>query len=240
MFSPDVYSWRSDPEKGGPSSALVDIGSHWCDLAQYIGDSNISAVCADLATAVPQRLRPDTAQESFATTRMKGTLVEVSAEDTGSVMLRFANGARGSFQVGQVHAGHKNDLWIEINGRTLSLRWRQEQQNELWIGRHDQPSQVLVKEPAALQPDVRRFSPLPAGHQEGWADSLLNVLREGYGWMRAGVHTPKPAAVASFEDGSQIHAVLDAILRSYSRGGTWQSVAEEVSDEPQKERLDPS
>ena len=29
------YSWRLDPEKGGASSALGDIGSHWCDLATY-------------------------------------------------------------------------------------------------------------------------------------------------------------------------------------------------------------
>src|SRR5215208_6980070 len=30
------YSWRLDPEKGGLSSALGDIGSHWCDLAQHL------------------------------------------------------------------------------------------------------------------------------------------------------------------------------------------------------------
>ena len=30
------YSWRLEPDKGGASSALGDIGSHWCDLAQHI------------------------------------------------------------------------------------------------------------------------------------------------------------------------------------------------------------
>ena len=33
MTDANVYSWRSDPTKNGVSSALADIGSHWCDLA---------------------------------------------------------------------------------------------------------------------------------------------------------------------------------------------------------------
>src|SRR6185295_6692616 len=28
------FSWRLEPEKGGQSSAIGDIGSHWCDLVQ--------------------------------------------------------------------------------------------------------------------------------------------------------------------------------------------------------------
>ena len=34
------YSWRLEPDRGGASSALGDIGSHWCDLAERDGSSH--------------------------------------------------------------------------------------------------------------------------------------------------------------------------------------------------------
>src|SRR4029078_10501737 len=36
------YSWRLEPEKGGASSALGDIGSHWCDLGQQLTGMRIT------------------------------------------------------------------------------------------------------------------------------------------------------------------------------------------------------
>ena len=35
---------------GGGSSALGDIGSHWCDMAEHVTGQRITSVCADLAT----------------------------------------------------------------------------------------------------------------------------------------------------------------------------------------------
>jgi predicted dehydrogenase len=52
------YSWRLDPEKGGASSALGDIGSHWCDLAQHLTGLRITHVLGDITTVIPQRKRP--------------------------------------------------------------------------------------------------------------------------------------------------------------------------------------
>src|ERR1700758_1606459 len=55
MNDPNVYSWRSDPAKGGLTSAVGDIGSHWCDLAEHVSGSKIVSVLADLTTVVPIR-----------------------------------------------------------------------------------------------------------------------------------------------------------------------------------------
>jgi predicted dehydrogenase len=30
------YNWRLDPERGGNTRAIADIGSHWCDTVQYV------------------------------------------------------------------------------------------------------------------------------------------------------------------------------------------------------------
>jgi predicted dehydrogenase len=51
------YSWRLEPEKGGVSSALGDIGSHWCDLAQHISGLRITHVLGDITTTIPKRHR---------------------------------------------------------------------------------------------------------------------------------------------------------------------------------------
>jgi predicted dehydrogenase len=50
-----TYSWRLDPKRGGASSALGDIGSHWCDLAEHVTGARIVAVLADLHTVVAER-----------------------------------------------------------------------------------------------------------------------------------------------------------------------------------------
>src|SRR5215510_7077899 len=60
------YSWRLDPEKGGPSSAIGDIGSHWCDLVQHVTGQRIVEVLADLTTVVGTRLKPPASTQAFA------------------------------------------------------------------------------------------------------------------------------------------------------------------------------
>ena len=72
----------------------------------------------------------------------------------------------GVFSVGQICAGHKNDLWFELNGAHASLRWRQEQQNELWIGRRDAANATLAKDPSLLGAGRARVR-APAGRPSG-------------------------------------------------------------------------
>ena len=109
-------------------------------------------------------------------------------------MLRFDNGARGSFSVAQICAGHKNDLILEVCGSKASLRWRQEHQNELWIGHRDKANEILQKDPGLIDPEVRGYAHLPGGHQESWADAFSNVMRDIYTLHRrrqeSGRHAP--------------------------------------------------
>jgi predicted dehydrogenase len=227
MSDPSVVSWRQDPARGGPSSALADIGSHWCDLAEHVCGARISAVLADCATVVPVRYAPAAPTQSSALVPdARSRRVEIHTEDLASVLLRFDNGAKGCFQVGQVLPGHKNDLQLEINGHSGSLQWRQERQNELWHGRHDAADALIHKDPALLRGDARRYAHLPAGHQEGWSDAFRNIIADAYQWIRdgAGPET-KPTPLPSFADGYRCQCVIDAILMSYAAGGAWQAVS---------------
>ena len=223
------YSWRLEPDKGGPSSALGDIGSHWCDLAQHVTGLRIQEVLAELTTVIPLRQKPARAREAFQAVSREDTLerVEMTLEDLASVIVRFDNGAKGAFSVGQVCAGHKNDLQLEVCGATGSIAWRQEHQNELQIGRRDESNRILLKDPSLLDEPARRYAQLPGGHQESWADAFCNVMRDIYSVIAAGSRAPseRPPAFATFEDGYRATCIVDAILASARLGGAWTKVS---------------
>lgn len=231
-----TYSWRLDPKLGGASSALGDIGSHWCDLAEHVTGARITAVLADLHTAVPVRQAPVASAKAFAnqTKSTQRRKITITSEDIASVLLRFDNGARGSLIVGQVLPGHKNDLRLEVNGRVASLAWQQEKPNELWIGHHAQANTLLARDPALLDASARSYAHLPAGHPEAWADAFRNLIADAYAWIRkGGKPETKPAALPSFADGYRNSLVIDAMLRSHAAGGVWQDV-EQHREPPQK------
>ncbi len=129
------FDWRVEASRGGPSRAMADIGSHWCDLACFLTSLEIVEVCADLATFIP--LRTDSATQRR---------VQVDTEDYASALLRFSNGARGCFTVSQVSAGQKTGLSIEVDCSEASVRWSRQQANSLWIGRRDKPAETISLE----------------------------------------------------------------------------------------------
>jgi predicted dehydrogenase len=236
LLNESDYSWRVEPEKGGPSAAVADIGSHWCDLAEHVGGVRISQVLGVMSTVIGRRRRPPVSREAFAdddkTIRydlddktVRYDLVDVRVEDLASVVLRFDNGAIGSLSVGQVCAGHKNDLVLEVCGAIGSIRWRQEDQNELWLGHRGRANEVLQKDPSLLDGSVRHYARLPGGHQEGWSDAFANVIRDIYEFIAAGKSPAdrRPPAFATFDDGYRAVRIVDAILES-ARTGAWTAV----------------
>jgi predicted dehydrogenase len=142
------------------------------------------------------------------------------------VLLRFSGGALGALTVGQVCAGHKNDLRLEMCGRTASLGWAQEAQNELRLGSRRRANAVLAKDPALVSPEAARYARLPGGHQEGWADAFLNVMRDIYETIANPDARAKggPSTMATFEDGYASACLVDAVLRSHRAGGVWTSL----------------
>ena len=222
------YSWRLEPDKGGESSAMGDIGSHWCDLAQHVSGLRITHVLADLTTVVPVRKKPLGSRNAFAKAGADDQVedVTIAVEDLCSVLVRFENGAKGAFSVGQINAGHKNDLVLEVNGSQASIRWHQEQQNELWIGHRSTGNMILQKDPSLMDPEVAGIAKLPGGHQEAWPDAFRNVLRAVYEHIVEGrPMQDRVPMFASFEDGWRANAVIDAVLASHRNGNVWTEVA---------------
>jgi predicted dehydrogenase len=207
LLSANAWNWRVDPNLGGATRTIADIGSHWMDLAQTVAGSRIVEVMADLHIAIPLRQSPS------------GT-VRVETEDFASVLLRFANGAHGSFSVSEISAGHKNQLRLELNGARGALAWNSEESERLWWGSHMEPAKLLQRNPAtALVPGT---SVLPAGHAEGWNDALHTTIAGYYAMLRGG---QPPAWLATWEDGWRAVALTEAIVASH-REGRWTTVPE--------------
>ena len=169
----------------------------------------ITHVLGDIATVVKKRRKPRGSREAFHEGDEEGELVDIRVEDLASVLVRFDNGARGCFSVGQVCGGHKNDLVLEVCGRKASLRWRQEDQNELWVGHRDKANEVLLKDPSLLDADARGYAHLPGGHQEAWADAFCNLMREIYSV------SPRDRPIPSSTDGRDVRGRLSC--QSYRR-----------------------
>ena len=42
LLRPDDDNWRVESDLGGASRAFADIGSHWCDLAEFVSGHRVT------------------------------------------------------------------------------------------------------------------------------------------------------------------------------------------------------
>jgi len=203
---------------------VADIGSHWLDMTSFVSGLQVQAVMADFQTFHPVRKKPRGPVQTFsgAGDGMEYEDVPIRTEDYASVLLRYENGARGACTISQVSAGRKNRLFFEINGSKASLAWNSERPNELWIGRRDKASEMLLKDPALLDPSVRDLASYPGGHNEGFPDTLKQLYRQVYAYLQRG-DLSAPADFPTFEDGHRSLLLGEAILRS-AQQGRWEEV----------------
>lgn len=221
MYDTD-YNWRLEPEYGGPTRALGDIGSHLFDLAQYVTGMRIKEVMADTSTVIPERYKQPEGKLTFQEgEKTNAELVSIKTEDYSSVLVKFENGARGVFTVSQVSPGSKNALELHLDGAAASGSWYQEEPFKLKVGYRGKPNEWVLRDPALVKKEASAFLHYPGGHEEGWPESLKNMMENFYSAVRDG--TSLSDSVASFKDGYQGMLLIDAIMRS-TRSGTWEKV----------------
>lgn len=218
LYYKSDFNWRLENNLGGNSRAIADIGSHWCDMVQFLTGSKIKRVFADLVTIHKTRIKPEKTVETFKGKEKKssaGKEVPIETEDAGSVLIQFENGAKGVFTVSQVSAGRKNHFWLEVDGSKKSFWWDQENPNELWIGYRDKPNEVLIKDPSLLSEEARKYASYPGGHPEGYPDGPKNLFASVYNYIREGKNPKKDKPdFPTFEDGHIENKIVDAILNS--------------------------
>ena len=221
LLNPKATSWRVDPKAGGPSRAFGDIGSHWCDLLEWVTGDRIARLVATISITIKQR--PASTAATMSAVESDAPLVDVQTEDSALILFRTASDIAGSAVISQLSAGRKNRLWMEVDGMHQSAAFDQELGEQLWIG-DDEGARVLVRDPNHGSAEQRRLSMLPAGHAQGYAQCFENYVADSYAAVdaRAG-HGQLPDGLPTFVDGARAAEICDAMLRSAS-SGEWVNV----------------
>lgn len=218
LLSPADGGWRVDASLGGPSRAFADIGSHWCDLAEWATGQRIIEVVAATETVLPRRAV--TTGQTFAPggPAAAAELREVTTEDLACLLFRTAENTLGTLTVSQVSPGRKNRLWIEIDGSQASAVFDQERPEGLWVGQRT-ASEDLARDAAVLAPDARRLSVLPPGHPQGFLDCFAALLGDVYRAAAGDGEFEYP----TFDDGLRVARIADTVLES-ARQRAWMKV----------------
>jgi predicted dehydrogenase len=217
------WNWRLDSKFNGPSRAMADIGSHWCDMAEHITGKRITTLCADLQTFHKTRKQPKGPVETFSGKFLKPedyTETPMDTEDFGGVIFRMGDRTRGAFTASQVSAGRKNRLNIEVFGTKCGVSWDQERPDELWIGNRNTNNQILLKDPSLLKDKARSYADLPGGHSEGYDDTFKQIFRRFYHSIEDPSATPE---YPQFADGLRQLTIVEAELTS-NRTRAWVDV----------------
>jgi len=218
-------NWRVDAALGGASRAFADIGSHWCDLAEFITGQRIARLSARTLTAVPERVHAEHTA-AFARGNGGGERRAVDTEDAAVVQFETDGGAVGSTVISQISPGRKNRLWIEVDGANEAVAFSQEEPETLWSGRRSGAT-LVPRDIAGMSADATRLSFLPAGHPQGYADCFDLFVAEAHALARG---EAPPDGMPLFADGMRSAQIVDAVLRS-ARAQRWIDVPADATAE---------
>lgn len=218
LLDPASNNWRVDPALGGASRVFADIGSHWCDLVEWVSGERFVDVSAAFETVIAQR--GTVAGQSFATPAAGGAMQEVSSEDVAAAMFKTAGGTLATVTVSQVSAGRRNRLWFEIDGAKAAVAFNQEDSERLWIGLPDQREEIFVRGPAAGSSEQRRLAQLPAGHAQGYADCFEAFVADSYRAIRG----ERPEGLPTFDDGLRSALIVDRVIAA-ARARSWTPIS---------------
>jgi len=222
LFYDTDYSWRLDPRAAGRANVIADLGSHWCDLVQFITGRKIVEVMADLRTCIPKRKKPKAGPLSFSTQKnVPYDEVEVTLDDYAAMFLRLDNGARGNFTTCQVCAGRKVDLELQVFGSKESYAWSHVHPNTLWVGHREKGNELFYESSQLQVEETQKYAALPTGHPMGYHDAVYNLFRDYYAALAAKREgRPFEARFPDFRTGHEEMRVIDAAVES-SRSGRW-------------------
>ncbi|WP_196503269.1 Gfo/Idh/MocA family protein [Aestuariivirga litoralis] len=222
LAKPTDWNWRLETDQGGVLRSVGDIGTHWLDLTSFITGQRITAVMAELSTFITERQKPTGPVETFTQSKGATEARKIETDDASTIMLRYANGARGVMSTSQINFGRKNSLQWDVAGAAASASWDSETPDHLWIGHRDGPNQILQRDASLMNPMGAAAASLPGGHVEGFADTFFALFRQVYEDVAKGKRSPT-STYASFEDGHYEMLVCDAVIKS-AMTGAWVSV----------------
>jgi predicted dehydrogenase len=225
LFFDTDYSWRLEKAQAGETNVMGDLGSHWCDLVQFITGRKIIEVMSELHSCIPTRKKPKSGPLTFGMAKdTEYDLVENCLDEYASLFIRFDNGARGNFTTCQVAAGKKVDIEVQIFGSKESYSWSHVHPNALSVGHREKANEIFYESSILQDKETCRYAKLPTGHPMGFHDAVYNLFRDYYDAITAKRDGKKfERRIPDFKAGHQEMCVIDAAVKS-NKSGSWQKV----------------
>lgn len=213
LLPADAGNWRIDEAVGGTSRAFTDIGSHWCDLVEFVSGEQLSDANALFSTAV--RERPTGSMHAFTGLTEEEGRSLVHTEDVAMATFLTNAGVPANVVVSQVAAGRRNRLWFELDGSAASAVFDQEHPETAWLGFLNE-ARIIARGTQPMSGDHARLAHVPAGHPQGYQDCFNAFIAD----TTAAIRGEQPQGLPTFADGLRAVKVVDAVVRS-ARTRTW-------------------
>jgi predicted dehydrogenase len=202
IHDPEVRKtvWRLDPAKAGISSCIGDIGTHAFQMTEYLTGMDVHSILSDL-----------------------NNLYEDNSLDLdGTVLVRFANNAKGVIRASQIATGEENNLSVAIYGKKGAYRWEQENPNCLYHLKDDEPRRVIKPGNAYVSDVAADGSKLPGGHPEGIFDAMGNI----YKGVAKAIRGEKAfnGEYPTMRDGVRGMLFIEKVVESNKKGNVWLSM----------------
>jgi predicted dehydrogenase len=198
-------SWRTDPARSGAGGATGDIGTHACNLAEFVTSLELEALSADVHTFVAGR----------------------KLDDNAHVLLRYKGGAKGMLWCSQVAIGQENGLRLRVYGTKGGLEWAQEDPNYLYWSNLGEPRRRITRSGAGADAEAARVTRIPSGHPEGYLEAFANLYAEAAAAINAkktGSPVDSRVVYPTVNDGVKGVAFIKACVASSRRNGAWVSL----------------
>ncbi len=169
----------------------------------FVTGLELARLSADVGATVPQR----------------------ENDDYAGMLLRLANGARGTLWITQAASGSENVLRVKVFGSRGGLEWEQSTPNHLRHMVQGQPARILSRGLPGLAPAAARASRLPTGHPEGFQEAFANLYNDAAEAIAARIAGRRADPLAldfpGVEDGARGMRFIEAALESSRNGGGW-------------------
>lgn len=195
-------AWRCDPAQSGKVNCLGDLGTHVENAVASMTGLKVKRVLAKMDVVVPGRV----------------------LDDNDQILVEYDNGATGVNWTSQFAIGCDNSLRVRIYGSKGTILWFQERCEEVTLIREDGISQVIRRGNGAITPTAGKYSRLPAGHTEGWLESMGNLydsFAECVEAKKQGTFEQGMIDYPTIEEGIAGLKYVEACLESNEKGNIW-------------------
>jgi predicted dehydrogenase len=198
--------WRLDKDVAG-SGSHGDLGAHFVDLARFLV-GEFDEVIGMSETFIKERPIVERMTGLTATAQEGAEMGKVTVDDATIFMARFKNGALGSFEATRFAAGHKNDMFFEINGSKGSIRFSVERMNELEYYSVEDEEGLQGFRLLQVTEDIHPYADAwwPVGHVIGYEHTFVHEM---YEFIEA-IAKDKPTN-PDFNDGVKCSQILEAV-----------------------------